>query len=89
MCNLTPEVRNIYIKNNVEKRRNCSSSFPHYFVTCCHSFMLKQGPDFHFEISDNSNKRDNEVRLYFYIRAGFSGPLLSAYKINGYCNICR
>ena len=28
--------------------------------------MLKQGPDFHFEISGNSNKRvrDNEVRLY-------------------------
>ena len=24
ICNLTPEVRNIYIYNNVEKRRNCS-----------------------------------------------------------------
>ena len=24
MCNLTPEVRNIYMYNNVEKRRNCS-----------------------------------------------------------------
>ena len=46
------------------------SSFLHYFVTCCHSFILKQGLDFHFEISGNSNKRvrDNEVRMYLIIQ---------------------
>ena len=30
--------------------RSNFSSFPQYFVTCCKIPILKQGPDFHFEI---------------------------------------
>ena len=50
ICNLTPEVRNIY---KIMWKRGEIAPFPHYFVTCYHSFMLKQGPDFHFQISGN------------------------------------
>ena len=39
------------------KRGEIAPSFPHSFVTCCHSFMLKQGPDFHFKIAVIRNKR--------------------------------
>ena len=30
------------------------SSYPQYFVTCCKTSMIKQGPHFHFEISNYS-----------------------------------
>ena len=57
ICNLTPKLE-IYWKycGKEEKLllRSNFSSFPQYFVTCCHSFMLKQGPDFHSEISGYS-----------------------------------
>ena len=68
MCNLTPKVRKIYIKwcGKEEKLllRSSFSFFPHYFVTCCHSFMLKQGPDFHFEISGNLEISEFEITRF-------------------------
>ena len=42
--NLTPEIRD-FLKNVVEKRRNCNfSSFPQYFVTCCLFVLTFYGP---------------------------------------------
>ena len=39
-------------------------SFPQYFVTCCLISMLKQGSDFHFEISGYSRLRESTVFYY-------------------------
>ena len=58
LCNLTPLIRNIYWKycGKGEKLLPMSnfSSFPQYFATWFEISVLKQGPDFLFEISGYS-----------------------------------